>query len=250
MRYNAGMNAKTTEMGGLTTRVIDGLEQGSKPELAVVFCHGFGAPGDDLVPLSAELARAVPALGTRARFYFPHAPLVLEQWGMMGSRAWWMIDMEALNRAMMSGGFRERSRSDVPKGLHEARAMLLKLVDEVRADTGLPTSRIVLGGFSQGSMLTIDVATQLDEAPAGVIAWSGTLLNEQEWREKGARHQGLRVVQSHGRQDPLLSFEWAEDLRDVMTETGWNVEFVPFNGPHTISPEGFTQAAKLLADLL
>jgi phospholipase/carboxylesterase len=235
-------------MGGLTTRVVDALEDAA-PTLAVVICHGFGAGGDDLVPIGRELLAYSPTLARGTRFYFPEAPMGLDSYGMFGSRAWWMIDMEALNRAMMDGTFRERSRNDRPEGLEDARAMLLRLVDEVRRETGLPTSRIVLGGFSQGSMLTVDVATQLAEAPAGILAWSGTLLNEEEWRDKGARHQGLRVVQSHGRQDPLLSFAWAEDLRDMMTEIGWDVDFVPFNGPHTVGQEALLKSVALLETL-
>jgi phospholipase/carboxylesterase len=244
------MKLTTTEMGGLTTRIVDDLPDGAKPELGIIVCHGFGAPGTDLVPISQELMHLSGKLSGRARFYFPEGPLGLDSYGMFGSRAWWMIDMDALNRAMMEGTFRERARNDRPEGLEDVRASLLKLISEVRDDTGLPTSRLVLGGFSQGSMLTVDVATQLDEAPAGLLAWSGTLLNEDEWREKGARHKGLRVVQSHGRQDPLLSYAWAEDLREMMTGIGWDVDWVPFDGPHTVGLEGLQRSVALLDSLL
>jgi phospholipase/carboxylesterase len=242
------MKLTTTELGGLTTRVIDALE--GEPTLAVIVCHGFGAPGTDLVPLGQMMLQASQKLAGAARFYFPEAPLDLSSMGMWGSRAWWMIDIEALNRAISEGGFRERARNDRPEGMLEARAAVMKIVDEVKGLTGLPTSGVALGGFSQGSMITVDVAMQLEDNPAALFAWSGTLLNEEEWRERGRLHQGLRVFQSHGRQDPLLPFEWAEHLRDMLTEVGAEVEFLPFDGGHTVAEESIVRTIALLEGAL
>lgn len=244
------MRIETKRIGGLNTRVVDALPDDTGPALAVVVCHGFGATGGDLVPLGPAMLEASQRLAGAARFYFPEAPLDLSSIGMWGSRAWWMIDIEALNRALADNTFRERARNDRPEGMLEARAMVMKLIDEVKQETGLPTSRIALGGFSQGSMVTMDVAFQLEENPAALICWSGTLLNEEEWRERGKLHQGMRVFQSHGRQDPLLSYQWAEDLRDVLTESGADVEFLPFDGPHTIPDEGVVRSIALLEPAL
>ena len=72
-------------------------------EVVIVICHGFGAPGDDLVPLGAEIARAVPSLGQSARFVFPQGPLSLESLGWGDARAWWMIDMAKLQQAQPTG---------------------------------------------------------------------------------------------------------------------------------------------------
>jgi phospholipase/carboxylesterase len=235
----------TTELGGLTTRVVDSLENDAAPQVALILCHGFGAPGTDLVSLADSLLQS-EKLARSLRCYLPEGPVSLDEMGMWGGRAWWMIDVEAIQRAMADGGFRQRMRNERPEGLVEARNALLALIEQVKRDTGLDESRIVLGGFSQGSMLTVDVATQLERAPAGVIAWSGTLLNEEEWRRFGPRHAGLKVVQSHGRQDPMLPYEWAEHLRDCMGDMGWQVQWLPFNGPHTISQEGLDASVKLL----
>lgn len=243
-----GANVSETKMGGLTTRVVDVLESGVQPGLAVIVCHGFGAPGTDLVPLVNEFLGRSEKLRQTARFYFPEGPLDLSGHGMFGSRAWWMIDMEALNRAMMDGTFRERSRNDRPEGLEEARTMLLKLIDEVKKETGLATSRIALGGFSQGAMLTLDVSLQLEENPAALFQWSGTLLNEEEWRKHGPARKGLKVLQTHGRQDALLPFDWAESLRDLLREFGMDVEFHAFDGPHTVPEVGIERAVALLED--
>ena len=73
-----------TTLGDLSCHVLLEREPG-QPEGAVVLCHGFGAGGDDLVPLHRELCGLDPRL-ERQRFIFPEAPLSLGP----GSRAWWM----------------------------------------------------------------------------------------------------------------------------------------------------------------
>src|SRR5258707_10756347 len=112
-------------LGGLTCQVFPESTAG-KPDGAVVLCHGFGAPGDDLVPLYSELVHLAPALA-RQRFVFPEAPLSLGP----GSRAWWMIDFSDLERL-------DKFRAGEPEGMAAARGMLRKLVDEVSAQTKLP----------------------------------------------------------------------------------------------------------------
>src|SRR5437763_8486057 len=102
----------------------------------------------------------------------------------------------------------------------KARAMVLKAVDEVLTQTGLPCSKLLLGGFSQGAMVTTDVALRLPERPAALAILSGTLLTEDVWRAKAKARAGLPIFQSHGRMDPILRFDAAERLRDLLTETG------------------------------
>ena len=237
------MREALTEIGGLTTRVVDDLPEGESPRLGVVLCHGFGAPGDDLAPIGAGMARSSPTLAGAARFYFPQGLLDLSHYGMFGSRAWWLIDLEAIQRAMAEGTFAPRMRNDRPEGLEQARMALLDLAAHARKECG----RIALGGFSQGAMLATDVAMHLEETPAALIQWSSTLLNEEEWRRLAPRHRRMKVVQSHGRQDPILPYAWAENLRDVMVECGFDVGFLPFDGPHTIPTKAFERAVQVLA---
>ena len=82
-----------------------------------------------------------------------------------------------------------------------------------------------------------------------MIALSGSFLNESEWRERAPLHSGLRVLQSHGTEDPLLPFAAAEWLRDLLTGAGATVEFVPFPGGHEIPFEVFERIAVLLQSL-
>jgi phospholipase/carboxylesterase len=211
----------------------------------VILCHGFGATGTDLVSLGPELLRLKPELSSSVRFFFPEAPLALDELGMHGSRAWWPLDVERLTAAIEQGELRDL-RNETPPGLVEAREKLLALVEQIRESTGLETARVVFGGFSQGAMLTTDVALRLPERPAGLCIFSGTLLCQQEWRELVVRRGPLPVLQSHGRQDPLLPFPAAEQLCELMTEAGMPVQFIPFDGPHTIPFAAIEQLAAFL----
>jgi phospholipase/carboxylesterase len=204
--------------------------------LTVVLLHGFGAPGDDLVPLGSALAPVLPA---RVRFVFPAAPIALG--GMYGpGRAWWRIDLEELDREMRAGRLRDR-RNDVPPELAAARAAMTELLDS------LPAGRVVLGGFSQGAMLALDVALHRDPPPAGLVLMSGTLLAASEWTPRLPRLAGVPSAMSHGRHDPLLPFAIADELCGKLVAAGARVEWEPFDGGHEIPPPVLGAVVRLIA---
>lgn len=222
---------KMAQLGPLRARITGGTDRdGGGEGPVVVLLHGFGAPGDDLVPLWRVLD--VPA---ETRFVFPEAPLELDY----GGRAWWLIDFERLERAMRGLDPSDRT-VEVPEGLVEARAAVMGLVDEIERTMKPPS--LVLGGFSQGAMLSLDVALHRAATPAGVIQMSGTLIARDEWTPLLPARRGMRVLQSHGREDPLLPFAIAERLRDLLVAGGVSVEFIPFRGGHQI-PENVLEAA-------
>jgi phospholipase/carboxylesterase len=217
-------------LAGLTVRLAGGSDrEGGGDGPLVVLLHGFGAPGDDLVALWRQL-RAPP--GTR--FAFPQAPLALDPQQFGAGRAWWMIDWAKLEAALSSGETRDLSR-DVPEGLAQARARVSELLDELQQLTGASGERTVIGGFSQGAMLACDLTLRSERPLAGLVLMSSTLLAEREWTPRMAARAGLPVLVSHGRSDPLLPFALAEQLRDLLTEAGLKVQWVPFNGGHGIA---------------
>ena len=222
------------EIAGLTTRIVD------TPDAArtVVLLHGFGAPGDDLVAL-AQFIKA-----PQTRFVFPAAPLELG--GLYGdARAWWLLDLARMEQELRTGAVRDR-RGEVPEGLVEVRATVTRFLDEVKAQFSLDDSQLVLGGFSQGAMVSLDVALHRDTPPAGLILMSGTLLAEEEWKPRMTKLAGVPIVQSHGRHDPLLPFSIAEILRDQLKAAGADVDWIPFAGGHEIPPPVLAGVSKLL----
>lgn len=85
---------------------------------------------------------------------------------------------------------------------------MVGLIDALKAQFSLPTKRIVIGGFSQGAMLTTDVALHLPEPPAALLVLSGTYVAEPVWKPLVANRKGLKVLQQHGTNDQVPSSIW------------------------------------------
>lgn len=201
--------------------------------MTLVLLHGFGAPGDDLAGL-AEMITVPP--GTT--LVFPEAVRDLADLaGPMyrGARAWWMIDMARLEMAIRTGEIRDLT-SEIPDGLTEAREAVARFLDALEKDEGIALDRLVLGGFSQGAMLALDVALRTERKIAGLVLLSGTYIAEREWQPLMSARKGTPVFQSHGAADPILPYELAEKLRDALGEAGLDVTFDRFEGGHEIPP--------------
>lgn len=201
--------------------------------MTLVLLHGFGAPGDDLVAL-ARVIDTPPA----TRFVFPAAPL--ELYG--DARAWWMLDLARLDRAR-AGHVEDRS-DEVPDGLAEARDQIDALIGDLIAEGA---GQIVLGGFSQGAMLSLDTALHTKHPIAGLVIMSGTRINGAAWRTRIDRVNGMPILMSHGRADPLLPFAVAVSLRDQLRQAGAVVDWTEFAGGHEIPPSVLGGVSGLLA---
>ncbi|HEU4536511.1 MAG TPA: hypothetical protein VFS00_20440 [Polyangiaceae bacterium] len=224
---------RTFSAGPLRVRAAGGDDREGRGEgPAVLLCHGYGAPGDDLV----TLARFLDA-GPGVRWFFPEAPLSVDVGGGYAGRAWWPIDMIALQTSVMRGDLRAL-QDRAPDGLDAARDALAACVDALVRDEGVKPEALVVGGFSQGAMVTTDWALKARPGVAGLGALSGTVVNAERWRVdlEGGAARGLEVWQSHGKADPILPFALAQILRDMLSGGGARVEFVAFQGGHEIPP--------------
>lgn len=206
----------------------------------VVLLHGFGAPGDDLVSLGGALAPAVPG----ARFVFLEAPLELG-FQYLGGRAWWHIDLEARMRRQAAGVF---DTKEDPEGLASARAHVVASVRAILKE--LAPTKLVLGGFSQGAMLSLDAALRSDLPLAGLVFLSGTHLAEDAWAPALASRKGLPVFATHGRRDPILPFPVSERLARQLGEAGLDVTFLAFDDGHGIPPQLLPELRRFLARVL
>ena len=213
---------------GLDVCITGGLDrQGSGEGPLVVLLHGFGAPGDDLVALGHYLK--VP---DEVRFLFPAAPIKLDM-GFGDARAWWMLDMERITQARAQGKWEELSQ-EVPRGLAPARTQIQEVLTLATKSLAVPATSLVLGGFSQGAMLSTDLALHSDMPFAGLALLSGTLIAKQEWLTCLPTRKGLPVFQSHGINDPILAFSMAKELRAHLQNAGLPVSWVEFPGGHEI----------------
>ena len=240
------MSPSLVRLGPLDCYQIDG---GDGPVVSVVMCHGFGAPGDDLVGLADEWIARLGEDAGRCRFVFPAAPHDLAALGMPGGRAWWPINVARLAELAMADRFDELY--DVrPPGMDEASEQLSASVAAVLRETGDGSGPLILGGFSQGAMVSMDVALRLPHPPAALFQFSGTLLCRDRWRAAIDRLARSAVLVTHGRQDPILPYSAAEDLRELLSGGGVDVDFVGFDGPHTIHAGGVDRSVTLLRKVI
>ncbi len=220
---------KTERIGPLRVHCAGGSDgHGGGDHPAIVLCHGFGAPGDDLV----SLWRAVP-VGAPVRWFFPEAPIALPPPMSMG-RAWWLIDMMELQTLLARGDI-DALVSRMPPGLLEASQALEECLQALETTHGVTRSRTLLGGFSQGAMITTDFMLRTERPFAGLVVLSGSVIARERWADALTRHAlNFPVFQSHGKHDPILPYVGAQTLREVLSQAGAKVSFVSFAGAHEI----------------
>jgi phospholipase/carboxylesterase len=230
---------KELRFGGVTVRLTGGEDrEGGGEGPLVVLMHGFGAPGTDLLGLWRVLD--VPH---RVRFAFPEAPNEIP--GMPGARAWWNLDLARAERAMAEG---PRSyATEVPPGMESATDQIVEMIEAMQAELRVPAEHLILGGFSQGSMAACNAVFTRDVSPAALVILSGTPVNLDAWKAGMARRSGLSVFQSHGQQDPLLSFGAAEELRDEMRQAGLSTDWAPFRGGHELPMQVLEALSRFLS---
>lgn len=224
------MNSEQVEIGGLRTVL---LGQQDAPKAVIVLCHGYGASGDDLVGIGEEVFAAFPDLAQSTLWAFPEAPLSLD--GMYG-RAWWELNVAALMDCVARGEFASMEQA-TPPGIAAARRAVTAIVEHLVDKCGISYDQLVLGGFSQGAMISTDVALHLEKKPALLLVYSGALICRDAWSELAAKEPKLRVLQSHGEIDPVLAPAMGAALHQLLEENGHHVAFHSFMGGHTIPME-------------
>ena len=207
---------------------------GSPTGPTVIVFHGYGADATDLYSLGSVI-KGPP--GTN--WVFPNGILNAEFQGGNYGRAWFPLDVQALEESRATGTHRDFSQA-TPSGLKKAREAALEML----AATKKPLSKILLMGFSQGAMLATDMAVRAPEKLAGLVIFSGNLLDEKLWGEKAQSKPGMTFYQSHGTYDDLLSLSGAQRLEKVLTGAGWQGRLQIFNGGHEIPQEVIYQAAQ------
>ncbi len=237
--------------GGSATAGRDGASRdvGSRADgatcPAIVLCHGFGAPGDDLVPL----ARVVDA-GRDVRWFFPEAPGTVDLGMVGGGRAWWAIDMMRLQRMVERGTPRDLAQ-ETPEGMAEARAALEGCLGALEKDHGVDPATTILGGFSQGAMIATEMVLHAERPFAGLAALSGALVSEARWRVAAGTSGGsIHAIVTHGRRDPILPFDGGRLLAEMLASAGAKVRFVPHGGAHEIPPAALDALADLARERL
>lgn len=126
---------------------------------------------------------------------------------------------------------------DIVSGVHRSRQLLFKLLDAQRA-AGFPTESTVLGGFSQGCLMTIDAGLHYPHRFAGLVGISGWICEaEKVLKELSPTAKAQRFLITHGTHDPVVAFERTRKQIAAAKSAGLNIAWHEFGKPHTIAGE-------------
>jgi phospholipase/carboxylesterase len=211
-------------------------QTGETPASTIIILHGLGASATDFVPVARELdLRAIGAV----RFVFPFAPVrpVTINRGMP-MPAWYdVFDLDGLRR------------EDEP-GLRESIAAVQALIEREIA-RGVPASRIVLGGFSQGCAIALLAGLRAPQRLAGLLCMSGYLaLAATTAAERSEANRDVPIFLGHGRNDPVVPYARGTATRDALVALGHPVEWHDYRAQHTVPQEEIEDAQAWLLKVL
>jgi phospholipase/carboxylesterase len=198
-----------------------------EPAGALVLLHGRGADELDLEPMLDLLDPQQRLLGLA-----PRGPLALPPGG-----AHWYVVKEI--------GFPD------PDTFLPTFAEASEWLDSTLDEAGIPPERTVLGGFSQGTVMSYALGLGASRPrPAGILAMSGFIPTVEGFELDLESRSGLPVSISHGTYDPVIGVEFGRDARDRLDAAGLTVAYREDPVAHQISPAALAQARAVLEHAL
>jgi phospholipase/carboxylesterase len=202
----------------------------------VIWLHGLGADGFDFVPIVNEL-RLPTTLA--ARFIFPHAtprPVTINNGFVM--RAWYDITGFGPDRAEDDAGIRE---SDV----------VVRKYIEQQIEQGIPASKIVIAGFSQGGAIAFQTGLRYPQRLAGIMALSTYLpLRASVANEASAANRDVPILMCHGAHDGVVPPTLGETSRDILLKLGYQIDWRSYPMAHQVCLEEVMDISKWLQQRL
>lgn len=232
------------------TQMIDGPRLDAATGHAaslIVLLHGYGADGNDLIELGAQWQRLLPD----AAFVAPHAPDRIPGFpaGFGGGRQWFPLDAydpDLLRRdphqtAAIYAAMRDAARP--------AAAMLDAFLDAELARHNLPGGRLALVGFSQGTMMALQVGLRRQPAPAAILGYSGALLGGAALKDEIRARPPVLLI--HGEADDVVPVEAMHAALQALAAAGCPARFHVSPGlGHGIDSTGLQLGGAFLADSL
>ena len=195
----------------------------------VVFLHGLGADGNDLLSLSDEFAQDLPDTA----FYSPNAPFP--------------CDMAPYGYQWFS--LQERVEDKILAGVKIAAPMLNGYLDELLAAHALKPADLALVGFSQGTMMALYIAARRFAPIAGVLGYSGALISPESLAKEAVSHPPLCLI--HGDSDGVVPYGALLQAVDVLQQNTFKIEAHSRPGlGHGIDGEGIAIGAAFLKKCL
>jgi len=205
------------------------IETSPAPSHSVIWLHGLGADGNDFVPIVQQLA--LPDFGIR--FIFPHAPMMpVTINGGFVMRAWYDI----LN-ASLTPGQEDKPKPEDEPGMRGSENVIRQFLDKEVA-RGIPASRIILAGFSQGGAMALHTGLRYPHKLAGIMALSAYLpLASKLSQERDPENQHTSIFMAHGSIDNVVPMSLATRSQAHLGQLGYNVEWHDYPMMHEVCRE-------------
>jgi phospholipase/carboxylesterase len=218
------------------TRVLNSERrepQSGETRSVVVFLHGYGANGADLLGLADPLSEHLPD----TLFVAPDAPESVE--GMPNGHQWFPIPW-----------IDNSSEEESERGMAQAVQDLNAYLDALMVDEDVLPEQVVLFGFSQGTMMALHVAARREDEVAGVVAISGRLLLPESLADEAVSRPPILLI--HGDQDDVVPPESLPQAAEALQEAGWVDVFAHImkGTGHGIAPDGLSVALAFMRDKL
>ncbi|MCG6902568.1 MAG: alpha/beta fold hydrolase [Rhodobacter sp.] len=217
------------------TRVLEGGRRAAasgEARSVVVFLHGYGADGADLLGLADPLAEHLPD----TVFVAPNAPEICGT--NPGGYQWFPIPW-------IDGSSEDAAEESMQKSVDDLNAYL----DAVLADEDMLPEQMVLFGFSQGTMMSLHVAPRRPDPVAGVVGFSGRLLQAESLADEAVSKPPILLV--HGDRDDLVPPQSLAEAGNALSEAGFDVYAHVMKGTgHGIAPDGLNVALAFMRDKL
>jgi len=198
-----------------------------KPKQLVIFCHGYGADGNDLIGLSSYFQNILP----NAIFMSPNAPQKCD----LNPLGYQWFDFQSGDPAL------------IWKGVLEAASILNSFIDEQLKKYNLSDNNLALIGFSQGTMMSLHVGLRREKPMKALIGFSGKLIGEELLKDDLISKPPIYLI--HGEQDPMVPHQETLNAAEVLKEHGIEVQkHISPNTPHSIAEDGLKIAIDFLSN--
>jgi phospholipase/carboxylesterase len=212
------------------------VKPAAETDAVVVWLHGLGDSGDGFAPIVPELR--LPK-GTGIRFIFPHAPVrPITINGGMQMRGWYDIKTWDLNDRADEAGVRESAAA--------VTALLDKLIEQ-----GIPASRILLAGFSQGGVIALHLLPRLPYQLAGVMALSTYMAVPGKLKEEmTSANKNTRVLVNHGTHDEVVPYSAGQAAFNALKFAGFQVQWAEYRMGHSVCPQQIADLSRFIQQQL
>ena len=199
----------------------------------VVFLHGYGANGADLLGLADVLGEHLPD----TLFVAPDAPEACA--GAPMGYQWFPIPW-------IDGSSEEESA----RGMAAAAEDLNAFLDALMVDEDVLPEQVVLFGFSQGTMMSLHVAPRREDEVAGIVAFSGRLVSPETLADDVVVRPPVLLV--HGDADDVVPVQSLPEAAEALQQAGWKDVYahVMKGTAHGIAPDGLRVALAFMRDKL